>query len=44
MPNVYTHIVLEMEEAEIGRTFLLGTAIDTDSVNGFKTQRYVDGK
>lgn len=41
MPNVYTHIVLEMEEVEIGRTFLLGTAIDTDSGNGFKTQRYV---
>lgn len=41
MPNVYTHIVLEMEEAETGRTFLLGTAIDTDSGNGFKTQRYV---
>ena len=41
MPNVYTHIVLEMEEVEIERTFLLGTAIDTDSGNGFKTQRYV---
>ena len=41
MPNVYTHIVLEMEEAELERTFLLGTAIDTDSGNGFKTQRYV---
>lgn len=41
MPNVYTHIVLEMEEIEIGRTFLLGTAIDTDSGNGFRTQRYV---
>ena len=31
VPNVYTHIVLEMEEEELGRTFLLGTAIDTDS-------------
>ncbi len=41
VPNVYTHIVLEMEEAELGRTFLLGTAIDTDSGNGFRTQRYV---
>lgn len=41
VPNVYTHIVLEMEEEELGRTFLLGTAIDTDSGNGFKTQRYV---
>lgn len=41
MPNVYTHIVLEMEEIELERTFILGTAIDTDSGNGFKTQRYV---
>ena len=41
MPNVFTHIVLEMEEAELERSFLLGTAIDTDSGNGFKTQRYV---
>ncbi len=41
MPNVYTHIALEMEEIELERTFILGTAIDTDSGNGFKTQRYV---
>lgn len=41
MPNVYTHIVLEMEEAELKRCFILGAAIDTDSGNGFKTQRYV---
>lgn len=41
MPNVYTHIVLEMEEEELGRRFILGTVIDTDSGNGFKTQRYV---
>lgn len=41
MPNVYTHIVLEMEEAELERCFILGAAIDTDSGNGFKTQRYV---
>ena len=41
IPNVYTHIVLEMEEVELERTFILGTAIDTDSGNGFKTQRYV---
>lgn len=40
-PNVYTHIVLEMEEVEVERIFILGTAIDTDSGNGFKTQRYV---
>ncbi|WP_148410747.1 SbcC/MukB-like Walker B domain-containing protein [Murimonas intestini] len=41
MPNVYTHIVLEMEEVPLKRKFLLGTAIDTDSGNGCKTQRYV---
>lgn len=41
VPNVYTHIVLEMEETELERSFILGTAIDTDSGNGFKTQRYV---
>ena len=41
MPNVYTHIVLEMEEVELERKFILGTVIDTDSGNGFKTQRYV---
>lgn len=41
MPNVYTHIVLEMEEVELERRFILGTAIDTDSGNGFKTYRYV---
>ena len=41
MPNVYTHIALEMEEVELEKTFILGTTIDTDSGNGFKTQRYV---
>lgn len=41
LPNLYTHIVLEMEEIELERKFILGTAIDTDSGNGFKTQRYV---
>lgn len=41
VPNVHTHIVLEMEETELGRTFILGTAIDTDSGNGFRTQRYI---
>lgn len=40
-PNVYTHIVLEMEDAELKRSFILGTAIDTDSGNGCRTQRYV---
>lgn len=41
MPNVYTHIVLEMEDVELGSRFILGTVIDTDAGNGFKTQRYV---
>jgi hypothetical protein len=41
MPNVYTHIVLEMAEVELGRSFILGTVIDTDSGNGFLTRRYV---
>lgn len=41
MPNVYTHIVLELEEEELGRSFVLGTSIDTDSANGFKVSRYL---
>ncbi|WP_458413033.1 SbcC/MukB-like Walker B domain-containing protein [Schinkia sp. CFF1] len=41
MPNVYTHIVLEMAEVELGKSFILGTVIDTDSGNGFVTRRYV---
>ncbi|QSX05587.1 hypothetical protein JYG23_13050 [Sedimentibacter sp. zth1] len=41
MPNVYTHIVLEMEDVELGKSFILGTVIDTDSSNGFVTRRYV---
>ena len=41
MPNVYTHIVLEMEEVEMERSFVLGTVIETDSANGCKAQRYV---
>lgn len=41
MPNVYTHIVLEMEEVDLERSFILGTTIDTDSGNGFQTRRYV---
>ncbi|PAD67946.1 hypothetical protein CHH83_16300 [Bacillus sp. 7586-K] len=41
MPNVYTHIVLEMAEMELGKSFILGTVIDTDSGNGFVTRRYV---
>ena len=41
MSNVYTHIVLEMNEPEVGRVFLLGTVIETDAGNSFRTQRYV---
>lgn len=41
MPNVYTHIVLEMADVELGKSFILGTVIDTDSGNGFVTRRYV---
>lgn len=40
-PNIYTHIVLEMSEAEIGRTFVLGTVIETNSANGISTNRYI---
>ena len=45
VPNVYTHIVLEMHEKELDRYFILGTVIETNSGNGFVTQRYViEGK
>lgn len=45
VPNVYTHIVLEMYEREMERYFILGTVIETNSGNGFVTQRYViEGK
>lgn len=40
-PNVYTHIVLEMEDVELQRTFILGTIIETDSGNTPKTSRYI---
>lgn len=40
-PNVYTHIVLEMSEAEMGRSFVLGTVIETNSANGLSTNRYI---
>lgn len=40
-PNVYTHIVLEMIEEEIGRRFVLGTVIETNSANGVNTNRYI---
>lgn len=41
MPNIYTHIVLEMVEEELDRFFILGTVIETNSGNGITTQRYV---
>lgn len=41
MPTVYTHIVLEMVEQELNRTFLLGTVIETNSSNNVVTHRYV---
>lgn len=45
VPNVYTHIVLEMHEKELDRYFILGTVIETNAGNGFVTQRYVmEGK
>ncbi len=45
VPNVYTHIVLEMYEKELDRYFILGTVIETNAGNGFVTQRYVmEGK
>ncbi|MDE7297248.1 MAG: AAA family ATPase, partial [Lachnospiraceae bacterium] len=40
-PNIYTHIVLELREKELGGSFILGTVIDTDSANGFRTSRYI---
>ncbi|MFL0247350.1 SbcC/MukB-like Walker B domain-containing protein [Candidatus Clostridium stratigraminis] len=40
-PNVYTHIVLEMYEEEMGRSFVLGTVIETNSANGVSTNRYI---
>lgn len=39
MPNVYTHIVLEMHEKELDKYFILGTVIETNSGNGIITQR-----
>ena len=41
VPNVYTHIVLEMYEKELDKYVVLGTVIETNSSNGFTTQRYV---
>lgn len=40
-PNIYTHIVLEMFEEEIERSFVLGTVIETNSANGLNTNRYI---
>lgn len=40
-PNVYTHIVLEMFEEELGRSFVIGSVIETNSANGLNTNRYM---
>lgn len=40
-PHVYTHIVLEFEQIELKRTFLLGTVLDTPASNNITTQRYI---
>lgn len=40
-PNIYTHIVLEMFEEELERSFVLGTVLETDASNGLKTNRYI---
>lgn len=40
-PNVYTHIVLEMFEEEMARSFVIGTLIETNSANGLNTNRYM---
>ncbi|KAF5050269.1 putative exonuclease SbcCD, C subunit [anaerobic digester metagenome] len=40
-PNVYTHIVLEMFEEEMRRSFVLGTIIETNSASGLSTNRYM---
>lgn len=41
VPNVYSHIVLEMEDNELGKPFLLGTVIDTGSANDPHSRRYI---
>lgn len=40
-PNVYTHIVLEMFEVEMNRSFVLGAVNETNSANGISTNRYI---
>ncbi|MGN6715263.1 SbcC/MukB-like Walker B domain-containing protein [Anaerocolumna jejuensis] len=40
-PNVYTHIVLEMYEEELGRNFVLGAVIETNPANGINSNRYM---
>lgn len=45
VPNVYTHIALEMENCEIATSFILGTVIETSASNNTVTRRYVvEGK
>lgn len=45
VPNVYTHIVLEMQNNELATSFILGTVIETSATNNTVTRRYViEGK
>lgn len=41
VPNVYSHIVLEMEDDDLAKPFLLGTVIDTGSANDPHSRRYM---
>ncbi|AFA48482.1 ATP-binding protein [Acetobacterium woodii] len=40
-PTIITHIVLEMFEEEMERSFVLGTVIETNLTNNTKTNRYI---
>jgi energy-coupling factor transporter ATP-binding protein EcfA2 len=40
-PNVTSHIVLEMWEEELNRTFVLGTVLETNASNGLNISRYI---
>ena len=40
-PNVYTHIVLEMQDEELKKNFVLGIVIETNPSNGINTNRYM---
>lgn len=40
-PTIITHVVLEMFEEEMERSFVLGTVIETNLANNTKTNRYI---